>query len=90
MRHPRRWLAASIAALVLAGSGIALRGLDFGIEFTGGRVIEYATATPVDPDQARAALADAGFPRAVVQTSGDNQLTVRTSRLHQRTDGRSH
>ncbi|MCX5441303.1 protein translocase subunit SecD [Streptomyces sp. NBC_00063] len=81
MRHPRRWLAASIAALVLAGSGIALRGLDFGIEFTGGRVIEYATATPVDPDQARAALADAGFPRAVVQTSGDNQLTVRTSRL---------
>ncbi|MFB8000190.1 protein translocase subunit SecD [Streptomyces sp. NPDC056002] len=81
MRHPRRWLAVSLAALVLAGSGIALRGLDLGIEFTGGRVIEYATATPVDPDQARAALADAGFPRAVVQTSGDNQLTVRTSRL---------
>ncbi|MFI0087182.1 protein translocase subunit SecD [Streptomyces bobili] len=81
MRHPRRWLAASAAALVLAGAGIALRGLDFGIEFTGGRQVEYATATPVDPDRARAALADAGFPHAVVQTSGENRLTVRTGQL---------
>jgi SecD/SecF fusion protein len=78
MRHPRRWLAASAAALILAASGIALRGLDLGVEFTGGRLIEYATATPVDPDQARTALADAGFPRAVVQTSGENRLTIRT------------
>ncbi|POX56249.1 protein translocase subunit SecD [Streptomyces sp. Ru71] len=81
MRHPRRWLAASAAALVLAATGIAVRGLDFGVEFTGGRLIEYTTATPVDPDRARTALADAGFPRAVVQTSGENQLTVRTHHL---------
>ncbi|WP_225889138.1 protein translocase subunit SecD [Streptomyces resistomycificus] len=81
MRHPRRWLAASAAVLVLAASGIAVRGLDFGVEFTGGRLIEYTTATPVDPDRARTALADAGFPRAVVQTSGDNQFTVRTHQL---------
>ncbi|GAA3901676.1 protein translocase subunit SecD [Streptomyces lacrimifluminis] len=81
MRHPRRWLAASAAVLVLAASGIAVRGLDFGVEFTGGRLIEYATATPVDPDRARGALADAGFPRAVVQTSGENRLTVRTHHL---------
>ncbi|MEU6674242.1 protein translocase subunit SecD [Streptomyces sp. NPDC046925] len=81
MRHPRRWLAASAVALVAAASGIAVRGLDFGVEFTGGRLIEYTTATPVDADRARAALADAGFPRAVVQTSGENQLSVRTHQL---------
>lgn len=81
MRRPRRWLAASAALLALAGSGIAVRGLDFGVEFTGGRLIEYTTATPVDPDEARSALADAGFPRAVVQTSGDHQLTIRTDQL---------
>lgn len=81
MRHPRRWLAVSAAALVLAGSGIALRGLDLGIEFTGGRLIEYATGTPVDPERARAALADAGFPQAVVQSSGEAGLTVRTGEL---------
>ncbi|MGX1128103.1 protein-export membrane protein SecD [Streptomyces glaucescens] len=29
MRHPRRWLAVSAAALVMAASGILVRGLDF-------------------------------------------------------------
>ncbi|MFG3154805.1 protein translocase subunit SecD [Streptomyces sp. NPDC048219] len=81
MRRPRRWLAASGIVLVLAGSGIVVRGLDFGIEFTGGRLIEYSTATEVAPDRARTALADAGFPRAVVQSSGDDGLTVRTEEL---------
>ncbi|WP_435859100.1 protein translocase subunit SecD [Streptomyces parvulus] len=81
MRRPRRWLAASLVVLVAAGSGILVRGLDFGIEFTGGRLVEYSTATRVDPDRARDALADAGFPRAVVQSSGDGDLTVRTEDL---------
>lgn len=51
MRRPRRWLAASLVVLVVAGSGILVRGLNFGIEFTGGRLIEYSTATQVDPDR---------------------------------------
>ncbi|WP_033326528.1 protein translocase subunit SecD [Streptomyces yerevanensis] len=81
MRHRRRWLALSAAALVLATSGIAVRGLNFGVEFTGGRLIEYSTTAPVSADRARDALADAGFPRAVVQTSGEGALTVRTDEL---------
>ncbi|MFI1002840.1 protein translocase subunit SecD [Streptomyces galbus] len=81
MRRPRRWLAVSAAALVLAASGIALRGVQFGVEFTGGRLLEYATTAPVDPDRVRSALADAGLPRAVVQASGDSGLTVRTDPL---------
>ncbi|MEV5440534.1 protein translocase subunit SecD [Streptomyces sp. NPDC052682] len=81
MRRPRRWLATSALVFLLAGSGIAVRGVDLGVEFTGGRLIEYATAGPVSADRARTALADAGFPRAVVQSSGDTGLTVRTDRL---------
>ncbi|WP_327266380.1 protein translocase subunit SecD [Streptomyces sp. NBC_01232] len=84
MRRPRRWLAASAVLLVLSASGILLRGLDFGIEFTGGRLIEYGTSRPVDPDLARTALADAGFPRALVQSSGATGLAVRSENL---TDG---
>ncbi|WP_432118786.1 protein translocase subunit SecD [Streptomyces sp. bgisy032] len=88
MRRPRRWLAVSAAALALAASGIAVRGLDLGVEFTGGRLIEYTTTRPVDPEQARAALAEAGVPRAVVQSSGDSSLTVRTGELtHTQADG---
>ncbi|MFH8468492.1 protein translocase subunit SecD [Streptomyces sp. NPDC017991] len=81
MRRGRTWLAASAVALVLATSGIAVRGLDFGVEFTGGRLMEYTASAPVDADRARAALADAGLPRAVVQTSGDGDLSVRTDQL---------
>ncbi|MBZ4017006.1 protein translocase subunit SecD [Streptomyces purpurogeneiscleroticus] len=81
MRHRRRWLAASALVLALAAGGIGLRGLDFGVEFTGGRMVEYATATQVDPGAARKALAEAGFPRAVVNSSGEGDLTVRTEKL---------
>jgi SecD/SecF fusion protein len=81
MRRPRRWLALSAAVLAVAASGIAVRGLDLGVEFTGGRLIEYTTTRPVDPEHARSALADAGFPHAVVQSSGDSALSVRTGEL---------
>ncbi|MFI8306792.1 protein translocase subunit SecD [Streptomyces sp. NPDC085927] len=82
MHRPRRWLMVSLLVLVVTGAGIVVRGLNFGVEFTGGRLIEYSTTETVDPDRARAALADAGFPQAVVQSSGDNGLTVRTEELN--------
>jgi SecD/SecF fusion protein len=77
----RWWLAGSLVALVLAGAGLVVRGPNFGVEFTGGRLLEYRTARPVDLDAARQALADAGFPRAVAQASGEGDLTVRTGEL---------
>jgi SecD/SecF fusion protein len=46
--------------VVLAISGIVTRGLNFGVEFTGGRLVEYSTSTTVDPQQARAAIAALG------------------------------
>ena len=79
----RWWLAGSLVALVLAGAGLVVRGPNFGVEFTGGRLLEYRTERPVDLDAARRALAEAGFPRAVVQASGDGNLAVRTGQLDQ-------
>ncbi|MCM1974396.1 protein translocase subunit SecD [Streptomyces sp. G1] len=81
VRHRRRWLGLSGLLITVAVAGIGLRGLEFGVEFTGGRLVEYSTSRPVDVDAAREAVADAGFPRAVVQESGDGDISVRTGEL---------
>jgi SecD/SecF fusion protein len=77
----RWWLAGSLVALLLAGAGLVVRGPNLGLDFTGGRLLEYHTERPVDPEAARQALAGAGLGRAVVQASGDGNVTVRAGRL---------
>jgi SecD/SecF fusion protein len=83
LARSRWWLAGSLVAVLLAGAGLVARGPNLGVEFTGGRLLEYRTARPVDLDAARQALADAGLPRAVAQASGDGNLTVRAGQLDQ-------
>jgi SecD/SecF fusion protein len=79
MGRRRIWLSVSAGLLVVAVAGIGFRGLNLGVEFTGGRLAEYSTSRPLDADTARAAVADAGFPRAIVQSSGADDITVRTA-----------
>ena len=81
MRHGRRWLAGSFVVLLLAVTGIVARGLDLGVEFTGGRLVEYSTSAELSVDEAREAVSDAGFPRAVVQESGEDNISVRTGEM---------
>ncbi|MGQ0843587.1 MAG: protein translocase subunit SecD [Sporichthyaceae bacterium] len=78
MGRRRLWLATSAVLLVVAVAGIATKGLNLGVEFTGGRLVEYQTSRVLDADTARAAVADAGYPRAIVQSSGDSAISVRT------------
>ncbi|MCM1946934.1 protein translocase subunit SecD [Streptomyces sp. G2] len=79
MARRRRWFTVSAALLLLALAGIGVRGVQLGVEFTGGRDVQYTAASPVDADAARAAVTAAGFPDAVVQTTGDGgrDVTVR-------------
>jgi len=77
MSRARLWFGLSLATMVLALIGLLTQGLNFGIEFTGGRLIEYETTTAVDLDELRSELADAGLPRSVVQESGDDNVAVR-------------
>jgi len=75
------WLGVSAAALVLAVGGIVANGLNLGVEFTGGRLMEYSTNQPLEVERAREAVADAGFPSAVVQESDDDKIAVRTGQI---------
>lgn len=81
MKRRNTWLGISAAALVLAIAGIVTQGLQLGVEFTGGRQLDYSVSKDISVDQARQAVADAGFPEAVVQTADTADFTVRTGEI---------
>ena len=68
----KRKLAIMLSFLLIAISigSIAVRGLNFGLDFTGGTLIEVGYSQPVDLQEVRSALDKAGFGDAVVQHFG--------------------
>ncbi|RKT52967.1 protein translocase subunit SecD [Saccharothrix australiensis] len=86
-QRPRRWLLTAAVVLLVALSGLFVRGLELGVEFTGGRMIDY-TASSVDAGKVRAELAAEGFADAVVATSGDTGVSVRTGPIDEAASAR--
>jgi SecD/SecF fusion protein len=78
MKNRGRWLLVSLVALVFAVIGIVTQGLNLGVEFTGGRQLDYSVSQEMTIEQAREAVSEAGFPEAVVQTADTADFTVRT------------
>ena len=60
----------SLAILALSIVSLATRGLNFGIDFTGGVLVEVAYESPANLPAIRAALNEAGFQSAQVQNFG--------------------
>ncbi|MBA3581773.1 MAG: protein translocase subunit SecF [Gammaproteobacteria bacterium] len=70
----RYWLmAASILFVGLSIFGLATRGLNLGIDFTGGYLIEVGYAAPVELSKVRGALEENGVPGATVQYFGTSR-----------------
>ncbi|MHA3980192.1 protein translocase subunit SecF [Halovulum sp. GXIMD14794] len=68
----------SLAMLALGIGMLALRGLNLGLDFTGGTLIETRGAVPWDLAELRAALGAAGLPDAVIQLSeGGREVFIR-------------
>ncbi|RBQ21316.1 protein translocase subunit SecD [Spongiactinospora rosea] len=80
MRAGKLFLTVAGGLAVVALAGLVVRGLNVGVEFTGGRLVEFATSRPVPADVAGRAVAQAGFPAAVVQAADDG-VTVRAAEL---------
>lgn len=68
----RRQLALGLSALLLLVCifGIGLRGLNFGLDFSGGTLVEVEFAQDTAPDDVRDSLQAAGLVNAVVQNFG--------------------
>ncbi|OED37015.1 protein-export membrane protein SecF [Chromatiales bacterium (ex Bugula neritina AB1)] len=60
----------SIALLVLSVAALAIRGLNLGIDFTGGYVVEAGFEQAAELEPIREALSGGGFSEAIVQHFG--------------------
>ncbi|MFW9606110.1 MAG: protein translocase subunit SecF [Pseudomonas sp.] len=58
-----------LLTLVSLGS-LAIKGLNFGLDFTGGTLIELSYAQPAQLEKVRSQLHSAGYPDAIVQSFG--------------------
>jgi preprotein translocase subunit SecF len=78
MATRKRWYA--VSAVLILGSliSLAIQGLNFGIDFTGGVVMEFTFPKGADLEKVRADLEGAGFGDAAVQSFGTaNDVLVR-------------
>ncbi|GAB3450368.1 hypothetical protein GCM10027570_25530 [Streptomonospora sediminis] len=78
MSRGKLWLGIAAMIAVVAVAGVLIRTPNFGVEFTGGRVMDFTTEQSISTSDARDAITETGFPNAVVQESGDGDLSVRT------------
>jgi preprotein translocase subunit SecF len=70
-----KWAAVVLSAVLVLASftSIAINGINWGLDFTGGTVIEVGFAKPADLVAVRQTLTDAGYDDAVVQLFGTSR-----------------
>ncbi|HSG03613.1 MAG TPA: protein translocase subunit SecF [Marinobacterium sp.] len=81
---PRKLLAAFSGLLLLISvASLAINGLRFGLDFTGGSLVEVGYEEAADLNAIRGQLVDAGFNDAVVQTFGaSTDVLIRLGETH--------
>ncbi|MGE0384879.1 MAG: protein translocase subunit SecF [Gammaproteobacteria bacterium] len=70
MRHALAFNVISLLTFVMAVAALTFKGLNFGVDFTGGTLIEVSYPQAADLGKARAALAGLGYHEVPVQNFG--------------------
>lgn len=76
----RRWYAISGLLVIICGLSLAFKGLNFGVEFTGGTVFSVQSADG-SVDQVRKTVEGAGVKGAVVQRVNSDKYRIQTEAL---------
>jgi preprotein translocase subunit SecF len=75
-----RWAAGLTIAFIILGIGsLAIKGVNYSIEFTGGTLMQLEFAKPIDVGELRGSLDAAGIKGTEIQQFGSNrEFTIRT------------
>ena len=76
MRHALTFNMISIAMFLLAVGALAFKGLNLGVEFTGGTVMEVGYSESANLSKIRKSLESGGMSEAVVQSFGDSRTVL--------------
>ncbi|MBV1786771.1 protein translocase subunit SecF [Marinobacterium sp. D7] len=81
---PRKLMAAfSLTLLLISVVSLAINGLKFGLDFTGGSLVEIGYEQPADLGSIRASLESAGYEDVTVQTFGAaTDVLIRLGETH--------
>lgn len=82
IKHKATLITVSLALILVSAFLLVTRGLNIGIEFTGGSVIEVSYATSPSVDEVNLALSGTGLDvETQIQPFGDNGYIIRTRDL---------
>ncbi len=73
VRHFKYWFALSGFLVIISLASILMNGFNFGIDFTGGTILDVSYQQPVTVADVRDGLAKRGLETSVIQLSGDAQ-----------------
>lgn len=78
MRMRELWIWSSVLMAVLALALVGFKGLNYGIDFVGGKMVEVQLARVMDVGEVREAVDAAGFEGSIIQRYGaDNVYLIR-------------
>ena len=78
----------SAILLLLSVGSLATKGLNFGLDFTGGTLLEVSYQQPANIQEIRTQLEDSGFPGSTVQNFGsETEVLIRMSEAYRDTLG---
>ena len=79
MKHSAKALLLSLVMVVASLGLVMFRGLNLGIDFTGGNVVQVEFAAPATVEDIRPLLAEIGQGGSVIQSYSDRGLIIRIS-----------
>lgn len=83
VKHRKVFYALSLLVILPGIISLAVRGMNWGIDFSSGSIMEVRFANQVQVDQVRNVVGQHGFEAGRIQQSGGNDFLIRTTKLTQ-------